>query len=205
MDQTIKGLIIDYGKVISNDQHEDIKNEMQSLCRLNPEVFNRLYFRYRDEYDRGDISAREYWNMILPNSANQSRFKTIDELVRLDNRSWSDVNQAVLDWALGFKKKGYKLALLSNMPFEFHEYIKERFDWLDKFDPLVLSYKLGVTKPNEEIFDYCLGKMGIKAEEALFIDDNPKNIFGASRIGLNTIHFNNLDQAIEELHNKYSL
>lgn len=54
------------------------------------------------------------------------------------------------------------------------------------FDKLYLSCEMGLTKPSEAIFEALLSNAGLRAEECLFLDDGPKNIETANRMGFQT-------------------
>lgn len=57
----------------------------------------------------------------------------------------------------------------------------------DYFSAFIMSSVLGVVKPNEMMFNTALVELDIRPEEALFIDDNIKNVKGASKLGINSI------------------
>ena len=49
-------------------------------------------------------------------------------------------------------------------------------------------------KPDKKIFDLALERIGVKAEEAIFIDDNEKNTDGAKSVGINAVVFCDLEE-----------
>ena len=56
-------------------------------------------------------------------------------------------------------------------------------------------------KPDEAAFVEVLKRSGLQAVETLFIDDNAANIAGAHKVGLQTIHLQNLKPLLElEIH-----
>jgi putative hydrolase of the HAD superfamily len=57
----------------------------------------------------------------------------------------------------------------------------------DYFSTFVMSSKIGVVKPHEQIYRTALSELGVSPAEALFIDDNLKNLEGARDIGMNTL------------------
>ena len=63
----------------------------------------------------------------------------------------------------------------------------------------VISYETGFVKPEAGIYKAIIHKYDIKPQEAVFLDDVEANVLAASALGFHTIHFKNLDQAIEEL------
>lgn len=52
------------------------------------------------------------------------------------------------------------------------------------FDTLVISTLIGSAKPQPEMYQTALRRMGVSPGEAVFIDDSPKNCLGAERLGI---------------------
>ena len=48
----------------------------------------------------------------------------------------------------------------------------------------VTAGPIGMVKPHREIYEHLLTVCGIRAEETLFIDDNPENIAAAEALGI---------------------
>ena len=59
------------------------------------------------------------------------------------------------------------------------------------FNNIYLSYKIGMRKPNKEIFNFICNKENLDPSKTLFIDDSIQHIKGAKSIGLNTHHLLN--------------
>lgn len=69
--------------------------------------------------------------------------------------------------------------------------IKKHFEYggykmSDYFDALYLSYEMKASKPDEEIFFKLLEAEQVKPCECLFLDDGPRNIETAERLGFQT-------------------
>ena len=77
--------------------------------------------------------------------------------------------------------------------------IRAQHDFFDLFDDMVISGAVGFVKPEPEIFQIMLEKVGRPAQECLFIDDSLQNIQQANKIGFATIHFQSPAQLEEEL------
>lgn len=60
----------------------------------------------------------------------------------------------------------------------------EHFDILKYFDCTTFSFELGTLKPDPRMFQDALSKMGLPAEQTVFIDDNPKNCEGSAQLGI---------------------
>ena len=94
-------------------------------------------------------------------------------------------------------KKKYRLLLLSNNNPIAWEGCKTLFreasggiDIEEVFDKLYLSFQMNLSKPGEAIFNELLVKEGILPHESLFIDDAPKNIETAKKLGFNVLLYN---------------
>ena len=56
------------------------------------------------------------------------------------------------------------------------------------FDKVYLSHRVGMRKPDAEIFMRVLTDNGLKPEDTLFIDDSPQHIAAAKLLGIQTIY-----------------
>jgi 2-haloacid dehalogenase len=78
---------------------------------------------------------------------------------------------------------------LSNWSAETFPYARAKYDFFDLFDDMVISGEVGHVKPEPEIFQILLGKIGRPAQECLLIDDSLPNIHQAEKMGFAVIHF----------------
>lgn len=85
------------------------------------------------------------------------------------------------------KANGMKLALVSNGYGQFQYDNFQALGISAMFDEVLISEWEGLRKPDPAIFLRALSKLGVKAEEALFVGDHPDNDIHASRaVGLRT-------------------
>jgi len=56
------------------------------------------------------------------------------------------------------------------------------------FDKIYLSHRVGMRKPDKEIFERILTDTGFDPKQTLFIDDSPQHIAAAHALGIQTIH-----------------
>jgi len=54
-------------------------------------------------------------------------------------------------------------------------------------------------KPDAQIYLYALNNLGVKPEEAVFVDDRLVNVEGARKVGMGTVLFQNPAQCKKEL------
>jgi len=73
-------------------------------------------------------------------------------------------------------------------------------DWLaDYFDVVVESSVVGIRKPDPRIYALALDRLGVAAEEAVFLDDIGRNLKPARALGMRTIKVDEPDRALAEL------
>ena len=58
----------------------------------------------------------------------------------------------------------------------------------DLFTKPYYSHKMGLRKPDKEIFEFVLADSGLEAGETIFIDDNAMNVATAQSLGIGTLH-----------------
>jgi epoxide hydrolase-like predicted phosphatase len=81
------------------------------------------------------------------------------------------------------KAAGLKVALLSNSWGDI--YPRAELDAL--LDVVVISEEVGLRKPEAAIYRLVLDRLGVPAEEAVFVDDAEPNLVGARAVGLATV------------------
>jgi 2-haloacid dehalogenase len=87
------------------------------------------------------------------------------------------------------RARGTPLYALSNWSAAMFPHAEERYDWLDWFDGVVVSGRVGMVKPDRAIFDYLLEHYRLRAEDILFTDDNEPNVLAARSHGIHAHHF----------------
>nr|WP_255476775.1 HAD family phosphatase [Mucilaginibacter sp. AK015] len=95
----------------------------------------------------------------------------------------------------------YKIYALTNWSAETFPVALERYDFLNWFDDIVVSGTEKMRKPNPAFYQLLLQRHNVKAQNALFIDDNLRNVSAAQKLGIQSIHFNSPQQLKTELEN----
>lgn len=76
---------------------------------------------------------------------------------------------------------------LSNWSMETWAFTQPQFEFLGWFRGIVLSGQEGVAKPDERIYRILLDRYALDPAETIFIDDNPRNVAVAQRLGIDGI------------------
>lgn len=189
----IRHIIFDLGGVLLN---LDYGKTEKAFVELGLENFGEIYTQLNqtpvfDDFETGKTDAATFISQLKK----QAGIEKANEAII---RAW---NAMLLDFPLRRLqilqqlRNYHDLILLSNTN-EIHELafndILMRAHGFPNlgvfFDRIYLSHRLGMRKPNAEIFRYILDENGFEAQHTLFIDDSPQHIEGAKQLGIQTIH-----------------
>ena len=85
------------------------------------------------------------------------------------------------------KERGFLLGLLTNNIAEAWPTVNDGLPIDDLFDVVINSAFVGMRKPEHRIYVHALEKLGVRAEHAVFLDDNRVNLEAARACGLNIV------------------
>lgn len=198
----VRAVIFDYGMVLSNPQDPLAHQNLMAITGLERDAFERLYWRYRHEYDLGRLTGPSYWAQIARDAGLSFTPAQVDELIENDVLMWASLNERMLAWAAALQDAGLATAILSNMGPELLRYMRQEFAWLAHFNHHTWSCELGIAKPDPAIYAWTCEQLGVRPEEALFLDDKPENIRAAEEVGLNAIQFRTVEQLRADLESR---
>ena len=144
------------------------------------------------QHDRGLISLDEF-----AHQASELTHASKEELKQVLS-THNTKNDNLLTYIGQLKKRGYKIGMLSNVG----------EDWLDHFltdterglfDDILLSYKVGLTKPDPLIYQMSADQLDLLTQECVFIDDRMVCIDGAITAGMQGIMYEDFLQLESDL------
>jgi glucose-1-phosphatase len=91
-------------------------------------------------------------------------------------------------------RPNYKTGLLSNNFPGLRNALREPWNIEDAFDSIVISAEVGLLKPDARIYRLALTQLDVLPDEAVFIDDFPRNLVGAEAVGMQILQFRQVDQ-----------
>ncbi|RYE23333.1 MAG: HAD family phosphatase [Sphingobacteriales bacterium] len=189
----IKHIIFDLGGVLIN---LDYNRTAEAFIELGYHNFNDIYSQLQqttvfDDLETGRIERGDFVKALVKATGKQLT----------EEQVYTAWNAMLLDFPvrrlqiLQQLRLHYDLLLLSNTN-DIHE---EAFNKILHqshgipnigvfFDKVYFSHRVGMRKPNADIFQRILDDTGFKPEETLFIDDSPQHIEGAKTLGIQTIY-----------------
>ena len=123
---------------------------------------------------------------------------SVSEIVDLLIKGY-ETNPDAVEYVKKVRQAGYKTVICSNnFPARING-LQQRFGFLDDFDVIVLSYEVGVAKPDKGIFEVLVRKSGVEPSEIVYSDDDETKMVGAKELGINTFLYTNFPDFVKHL------
>jgi putative hydrolase of the HAD superfamily len=112
-----------------------------------------------------------------------------------------DVNEPMISVMRDARSRGFRTALLTNNVREWEAHWRAMVPVDEIFDVVVDSAFVGMRKPEPEIYELTIERLGggIGPADCLFVDDVKVNIDAARDLGMRAVHFEANEQAIPEI------
>ena len=195
----LRAVIFDYGMVLTLPPDPKAYAELLRITGLSSARLDSFYWADRHAYDEGTLTGFAFWQKIAGDAGLDLKQSELEELNLWDARMWTTQNDAMLAWQLELRQRGILTAILSNLGDTVHANIEREFAWLSRFNVLVWSYELRVAKPDPAIYRHVLKELGVRPEEALFVDDKQVNIDAARALGMKGSVFTTVAHLREDL------
>lgn len=181
----IKAIISDMGQVVLWFDNHQFYQRLSQVSPFKEEEIKQMVrenFELIELLDTGRISPKEFYTKIISlTRANLSYEEFVEAYCHVFSPNYPVIN------VLRRAKKNCRLLLLSNTDILRFSYIRQRFPEAMIFDSLILSYEVGLMKPDPQIYQLALEAAQVLPQEAVFIDDLEENIRPAQQMGLNVI------------------
>jgi len=192
----LKALLFDFGGVLAEEGFREGLKAIGKKNGLDPERFFTLAdaLIFESGYLTGRADETGYWNELrertgIAGSNEELREEILKRFV---------LRPGMIAAVDRLRSRGFLVAMLSDQTNWLDELDRETF--LSRhFDKVFNSFKLHKSKRDAAIFRDICSELGVKAGEALFIDDNINHIRRAEGAGLHTIHFTTFDDFEKQL------
>ena len=173
------GVLVSEGFKVFCDTHFAGEPEKR---RLATEAVNR--------HDAGQTTADEFYDEL-------SKLAGIEYGVA-QALNTNQPNKPLLDYIRYILKDKYKLGVLSNSGDDYITKLLKPED-VELFDDIVLSYRYKIVKPQPEIYELALNRLGCLAHEVILVDDSPRHATGARDAGMQAILYVGFPSMKDEL------
>ncbi|MBN1801411.1 MAG: HAD family phosphatase [Candidatus Lokiarchaeota archaeon] len=197
----IKAIVFDLGDVLIEHSFTRAFLKWSELTQIPQDLFQEG-FKYEDplmeRFERGQISAEDFFQHLTQklninwafSEFKQGWLHAIDEV---NPESYTLLEKL---------KARFELHVLSNTNELHAKDILVRFPKLFAyFNRIFFSNELYARKPEKEIYRKMIEQLDMPPEQILFIDDNERNLIGASEFGIQTVQMQSYSQLYISLKN----
>jgi len=189
---TIKAVVFDFGGVLIDWDREYLYRQ------LIPNETERRWFL--DNVCKMDWVVQQDGGQSTEEGTAElvALYPEHEALIRAFYARWHEMVGGVLEEGVALVDRldaaGVPLFGLTNWSAETFPYAWERFDVLRRFREIVVSGRVGVIKPDPQIFALMRAQIekhlpGVEPHELVFIDDNLKNAQAATALGWHGVHY----------------
>ena len=159
--------------------------------------------------ERGEIALEQIQTGLQPYADKHSIELFGDEIETVYSNTHSGLTkpytiiEPMIEKAIEVQKKGFSIALLTNLFTEFYPTVKKELTDVN-FDAWVASSEEGTRKPETEIYKRTEELLQVEGERILFLDDVEPNLVTAQEFGWSTIKVTDPLDATKKLDNELS-
>ena len=191
----IEAVLWDFGGVFTASPFHAIRTWAPSVGLDGDVVLEVLFGRYDEDGDhpwhrleRGEMALTDTFAAIVADGRSRGIELDIKALFAAMGHDPFD-RSMVLELALDLRRRGLRMAVVTNNAREFADAWKKLVPVDDLFDEVVDSSAEGVRKPNPRIYEIALERLGVtEPSRAVFLDDFEPNVAAARRLGVHGVH-----------------
>jgi epoxide hydrolase-like predicted phosphatase len=110
-----------------------------------------------------------------------------------------DPNEPMIELMRECRRDGLRMAMLTNNVQEWEPLWRTMLPVDEIFETVIDSGFVGYRKPERQIYEITLERLGLPAAACLFVDDLEVNCEAAREVGFTAVHYREPDQAIAEI------
>ena len=198
-DRMIKNIVFDIGGVLADYRMKEFLMEKGLDGPMIKRVLKASVMNpYWGRFERGEVTEAETLQAFTaadPEIERELRLAFTNLSGMLVSRDYA------IPLVRRLKKAGYGVYYLSNYSKKAYDECGESLAFMPYMDGGIVSFKVGMTKPDQRMFSCFLERYGLKSENCLFVDDTEENVLAARALGFSGLVFSGVDGLMEELKN----
>ena len=194
--QHVQIVVFDFGGVIAQANTTQMSNFLINSFNINKDELSSALRDMQNYVSKGG-SEKQFWEQFAISKRITLPNDWFNQFGIVIQQSITEMPES-LTIVKTLQSQGYQTAMLSDVT-QYQAEIIRKMGYYDLFTPVLLSYEIGVKKPNPEAFQILLKKLKLPAPSVLFIDDRIENVEAAKNQGIDSIQFINPEQLKDEL------
>ncbi len=197
----LRGLIVDWGGVLTAPLDEAVARwaaaegvEMDSYATVMRTLVDDTTAPIH-ELERGKLAPAEFEQIVARRFLEHGVQVQADGLLTRMLENLQALSEDMVALLRRARAAGLRTALLSN---SWGEHYPEHL-WIGAFDEVVISGRVGLRKPEPEIYLHTCRLLDLAPQQCVFVDDMRPNIVAAAQTGLVGVHFSSYQETVEEL------
>lgn len=192
-------IIFDLGNVLIDFNHRIAVERISKFTTKTPEEIYQLFFdsELTGIFEEGKITGQDFFarvkEMLKFNLAYEEFLPIWNEIFFITPHNLA-VQRLIKDL-----KNNYKIVLISNINELHFTYLKNKFDIFSGFNKIILSFEVGVRKPDPKIYLRALELVMTTPQKVVYTDDRLDLVEAAAKLGITSIHFKGMDFLKENL------
>lgn len=179
--------LLDLYDTVARTRWRELSDRISGELGVDVAGLYRAYALTRAERSIGAFDGPEGDMAAIVEAAGfTSTPELIDSLVAMERRFsetgvelWEDSLPVVYE----LRQRGVRTALVSNCSHSTRG-IVDRLGLVDAFDEVILSFEVGLRKPDPAIYREALRRVDVEPDRAVFVDDQQEYCDGAASIGI---------------------
>lgn len=193
----IQAVIFDLGGVVNSNIHTKVLYpKMLEKYGYIKEKVKDVRNNHWGPFALGRISEEEHWRRIFAELGVEENIgeymNHAQEILKVEIPRTKKIIREL-------KKRSVRLAILSNHAIPWIVPTLYVHDLYRHFPVMVISCFVGLLKPDPKIYQLVLEKLEVKPKEAVYIDDQEKNVLPARDLGIQGIKFESARQLEKDL------
>jgi putative hydrolase of the HAD superfamily len=185
----VDAALLDMYDTVARTRWHELSARIAGELDVDVAALYRAYNLTRDDRSVGAFDGPEGDMAAIVDAAGfESTPQLIGTLVALEREFaetgielWDDSIPVVRE----LRTRGVKTALVSNCSHSTRR-IVDRLGLDEVFDEIILSFEVGLRKPDPAIYREALGRLDVEPDRAVFVDDQQEYCDGAAAIGIET-------------------
>ena len=189
-----RAVLFDFGGVFTDSPFAAVAAYADRIGATREQVDSIVFGGYGGDGDhpwhrveRGEISLEVAREGILALGEEHGLVVDIWQVFLAMGENQGGLRGDLVEHVRHLRAAGLRTGIVTNNVVEFREHWRAMLPVEELFDVVVDSSEVGVRKPGAAIFELALERLGLPAEEVLFLDDYPGNVAAARALGMTAL------------------